>query len=53
MLERIATALEIDTPELFAMKPVQIQWESLILADIEKLITSKIEALNYTAKDCI
>ncbi|GHV83713.1 hypothetical protein AGMMS50212_10530 [Spirochaetia bacterium] len=53
MLERIAASLEIDVPELFALAPIQRNWESLILADIEKLITNKIDALNHNKRDCV
>jgi len=48
MMERLAKALEKDTIDLFAMPPVhreQGEWKEAILADIEKLITVKLDEL--------
>jgi hypothetical protein len=53
MLERIASALQIDTPQLFALEQFQKNWESLILAEVEKLIASKIDELNNSKQDCV
>jgi transcriptional regulator with XRE-family HTH domain len=43
MLERIATALDRDTPELFAMNPVQDDWKGEILSEMDEFIVKKIE----------
>jgi len=48
MMARLATALEKDTIDLFAMPPVhkeQAEWKEAILADIEKLITGRLDEL--------
>jgi transcriptional regulator with XRE-family HTH domain len=50
MLENIASALEIDSPELFSLKPSQVdslmKFQLDMLADIEKLMSGKINELN-------
>jgi transcriptional regulator with XRE-family HTH domain len=43
MLERIATALDRDSPELFAMTPVQDDWKGEILSEMDEFITKKLE----------
>ncbi|MDR1390191.1 MAG: helix-turn-helix transcriptional regulator [Treponema sp.] len=43
MLERIAAALERDTPELFAMNPVQDDWKEEILFEMNEFIVKKLE----------
>jgi transcriptional regulator with XRE-family HTH domain len=45
MIERIARALGRDTAELFALSPLRLEWQREILADIEKLIAERLEAL--------
>ena len=50
MIERIAKALEKDTVDLFALPPVQNEWKKAILADIEKLITDKLDELGKNPK---
>ena len=50
MIERIAEALEKDTVDLFALPPVQNEWKKAILADIEKLITDKLDELGKNPK---
>jgi transcriptional regulator with XRE-family HTH domain len=45
MLERIAAALEKDPSDLFAITPIQQQWQDEILAELEKLIRDKRKAL--------
>ncbi|MCL2380583.1 MAG: helix-turn-helix transcriptional regulator [Treponema sp.] len=45
MIERIAGALGKDTVDLFAVTPARTEWKQAILADIEKLIASKLEEL--------
>jgi transcriptional regulator with XRE-family HTH domain len=43
MLERIATALDRDTPELFAMNPIQDDWKGKILSEMDEFIAQKLE----------
>jgi transcriptional regulator with XRE-family HTH domain len=45
MLERIAAALEKDPADLFAITPIQQQWQNEILAELEKVIQDKRIAL--------
>jgi transcriptional regulator with XRE-family HTH domain len=45
MLERIAAALGRDPPDLFAITPIQQQWQDAILAELEKMIQNKRKAL--------
>jgi transcriptional regulator with XRE-family HTH domain len=45
MLERIAAALEKDPPDLFAITPIQQQWQDEILAELEKIIRDKRKTL--------
>jgi transcriptional regulator with XRE-family HTH domain len=45
MIERIAAALGKDSPDLFALTPIQQEWETCILADIEKLIANRLKVL--------
>lgn len=45
MLERIAAALEKDPPDLFAITPIQQQWQDEILSELEKMIRDKRKAL--------
>ena len=45
MIERIAAALEKDPPDLFAITPIQQQWQDEILAELEKIIQDKRKAL--------
>jgi transcriptional regulator with XRE-family HTH domain len=49
MLERIAEALQVDTPELFSMQSVQLGFlENLhdeILADVEQIIAKRLHEL--------
>jgi transcriptional regulator with XRE-family HTH domain len=48
MLERIATALEIDSPQLFSMDPfpaeVLRQFQEGLLADVETAVTSAVSS---------
>jgi transcriptional regulator with XRE-family HTH domain len=44
MLERIATALGRDSPELFAMIPVQDDWKGEILSEMGDFIAKKLES---------
>jgi transcriptional regulator with XRE-family HTH domain len=43
MLERIATALNRDSPELFSMNSVQDDWKGKILSEMDEFITKKLE----------
>ncbi|MCL2193740.1 MAG: helix-turn-helix transcriptional regulator [Treponema sp.] len=48
VIERIAKALEKDTVDLFAMPPIhreQNEWKETILADIENLISGRLDEL--------
>ena len=45
MMERLARALKKDTIDLFSIPPVQKEWKESILADIEKLINTRLEEL--------
>ena len=42
MLEKIAVALEKEPCELFAIKPVQKEWQKSVLTEIGDLITQKL-----------
>jgi len=42
MIERIASVFGKDTPELFAITPIQQNWQELLLLDIEKLIQTRL-----------
>ncbi|GHU07500.1 hypothetical protein FACS1894151_01910 [Spirochaetia bacterium] len=45
MLERIAVALEKDPSDLFAIVPVQQQWQDDLLAELIKVLQDKRKAL--------
>lgn len=45
MIERIAAALERDTPELFSLSPIRLDWQREILIDLEKIINERLSAL--------
>jgi len=48
MMKRLAKALEKDTLDLFVTPPLrkeQNEWKEAILADIEKLVTSRLNEL--------
>ncbi|MDR3199845.1 MAG: helix-turn-helix transcriptional regulator [Spirochaetales bacterium] len=55
MLERIAAALEIDSPELFSMKAFPSQtireFQQLVLSDMEQVIAGRLKDMNTLAKD--
>jgi transcriptional regulator with XRE-family HTH domain len=46
MIERIAAALGRDTPDLFAVIPIQWDWKEQILLKIGVLIENEIQALS-------
>jgi transcriptional regulator with XRE-family HTH domain len=50
MLERIATALDRDAPELFAMNPVQDDWKDEILSEMGEFIMKKLECHRQNSK---
>jgi len=57
MMERLARALEKDTLDLFVTPPLrkeQGEWKEAILADIEKLVTSRLNELRKASEqpDC-
>jgi transcriptional regulator with XRE-family HTH domain len=55
MLERIAAALEVDTPELFSMKPIQFSsirsFRGQILADIGNLLEKRFTELEENIEE--
>jgi len=46
MLEKIATALEKEPCELFAITPIQKQWKKKILAELADFITHKFNEIS-------
>jgi len=46
MIERIATALGKDTPDLFTVTPVQQDWKEHILLKMNILISEELESLH-------
>jgi transcriptional regulator with XRE-family HTH domain len=51
MLEKIAFALQKEPCELFAMTPIQKQWQETILAELAEFITNKLIETQNNAKD--
>jgi len=47
MIERIAAALSIDTPDLFELTPVHKNWKEHILLKMNILIDQELIALRY------
>jgi len=45
MIERIATALEKDTTDLFVLTPLEQDWKNTILSKISMLIDIELKAL--------
>jgi transcriptional regulator with XRE-family HTH domain len=45
MLERIAAALEKEPADLFAITPIQQEWQDEILSELEKIICDKRKTL--------
>jgi transcriptional regulator with XRE-family HTH domain len=43
MLEKIAVALRREPYELFAVTPIQRQWQDALLAELAEFITSKLK----------
>ncbi|GHV30842.1 hypothetical protein AGMMS4952_18450 [Spirochaetia bacterium] len=50
MIERIAAALEKDPPDLFAITPIQQQWQDELLSELEKIIRDKRKALGQNSE---
>jgi len=48
MIERIASVFGKDAPELFAITPVQQNWQEVLLLDIENLIQTRLIELKTT-----
>ena len=46
MIERIAAALGKDTPELFALTPLQKNWKEHILLKMDDLIDKELSGIN-------
>jgi transcriptional regulator with XRE-family HTH domain len=57
MLERIANALEIDSPELFSMKAFPLEYikkyQELVLADVEVAINGRVKELERILGDVL
>ena len=51
MIERLAKTLEKDTVDLFAIAPIQKDWKESILANMEKLIASRLDELRKAQFD--
>jgi transcriptional regulator with XRE-family HTH domain len=49
MLEKIAAALRREPYELFALTPLQKQWQEALLAELAEFITLKLKATQETA----
>ena len=47
MIERIAVALGIDTPDLFTILPIQQDWKEYILSKMNILVEKELKALRY------
>lgn len=45
MIERLAGVLSKDSTDLFAITPVQHDWQETILLDIERLITDRLDGI--------
>jgi len=50
MLQRIASALGKDTPDLFVLEPIEQNWKENILTKIEMLIDIELKALRKKKK---
>jgi transcriptional regulator with XRE-family HTH domain len=50
MLEKIASALDCEPFELFAIEPIKIQWREDLLADLAGYITQKLKNEQKTSK---
>jgi transcriptional regulator with XRE-family HTH domain len=50
MVERIASALKKDAPDLFAITPIQKDWKKDILAEMEDVIQKHLRELNNKAE---
>ena len=50
MLEKIAMALEKEPYELFAITPIQKNWQKTILAEFEEFLTQKLNKIQCTNK---
>jgi transcriptional regulator with XRE-family HTH domain len=44
MLEKIAAALDREPADLFAITPIQKQWQEALLAELAEFITVKLQA---------
>ena len=45
MLERIARALDKDSTDLFAIKPVQYDWKEQLLTDVKNYINFRLDEI--------
>ena len=46
MIERIASVLEKDTIDLFAVYPIQKEWKEMVLSDISMTIDTRLNEIN-------
>jgi transcriptional regulator with XRE-family HTH domain len=53
MIERIAFALGKDSADLFALEPIQNDWKEMILSDIDKLISRRLDELKSKTKPSV
>ena len=47
MLEKIALALKKEPYELFAITPIQKDWQKAVLAEFEEFLTQKLNETQY------
>jgi len=50
MVERIALALKKDTPDLFAITPIQKEWKKGILTEMESVIQKYLDGSDKTSE---
>jgi len=53
MIERIAVALRIDTPDLFTISPVQQDWKESILLKMNALLENELKSLRLGKSEFI
>jgi len=48
MIEKIAAALKKEPYELFAITPIQKEWQKTVLTEFENFLTQKLKETQYT-----
>jgi len=43
MIERLAAALQVDTPDLFVITPIKKDWQEEFLSDLIRFVEEKLE----------